>query len=237
MNKYYANFLLLLVCSTPVFSFGDAAIIPVSYKRISSDYGWRIHPISRVAKFHTGIDYAAPEGSPVKAAMSGNIVFKGWKGGYGKTVMIRHKNGIETLYGHLSSFASLDVGQPVTKGELIGKVGSTGHSTGPHLHFEIRKNGKAVNPALVKLQAPKKTVWLAKNELSPLHSDIPDYGGSIPLKRNEEPPFVVTAGKKSNAEFNHVVQVRKIVHSQRTERRQKSFVTTLSDNGSYVDVF
>ncbi len=101
---------------------------------------------SRWGGTHTGIDLAGPTGSSVIAADGGTVTFAGWSGGYGKLIKIKHDNGYETYYAHLSSI-NVKVGQKVAKKEFIGKVGNTGNSTGPHLHFEIRKNGKALNPA------------------------------------------------------------------------------------------
>ena len=105
---------------------------------------------------HTGIDYAAPQGTRVLAPSDGVVSFRGWKGGYGNAVMLTHDNGMETLYGHLSAFISgVDVGTRVNSGAVIGLVGSTGHSTGPHLHYEVRINGQPVNPATVALPTPQ----------------------------------------------------------------------------------
>jgi len=112
---------------------------------VVSGFGYRIHPIFHVRKMHTGIDIDADMGSPVKAAAEGTVVAAGWRGGYGKCVILLHPNGLATLYGHLSEI-SVDVGQSVKKGQIIGKVGSTGYSTGPHLHFEVRVTGDPVNP-------------------------------------------------------------------------------------------
>lgn len=130
-------------------------IQPVVYTRISSPYGYRVHPVLHTVRMHTGIDYAAPEGTPIKAAADGVVVFKGWKGGYGNTVMIQHANGVETLYGHMSAFSPSQ--GKVSAGEIIGYVGTTGRSTGPHLHYEARVNGQPVNPTTVALPTPKLT--------------------------------------------------------------------------------
>lgn len=113
--------------------------------RLSSRYGMRHHPILNRRKLHTGDDIAAPHGSPIKAAKSGRVLYSGWKRGYGNTVIIDHGGGVTTLYGHASKLG-VQAGQPVKSGEYIGNVGSTGYSTGPHLHFEVRKNGRPVNP-------------------------------------------------------------------------------------------
>lgn len=128
---------------------------PVVYTRISSPFGYRVHPVLHTVSMHTGIDYAAPTGTPIKATADGEVIFKGWKGGYGNTVMIRHANGVETLYGHMSAFSPAD--GRVRAGEVIGFVGTTGRSTGPHLHYEARVNGQPVNPTTVALPTPKLT--------------------------------------------------------------------------------
>jgi murein DD-endopeptidase MepM/ murein hydrolase activator NlpD len=113
--------------------------------RLSSRFGYRIHPISKVRKLHTGIDIAAGSGTSIKAADAGTVVFAGWRGGYGKTIIVSHGSGLATLYAHQSALL-VGSGARVGKGQVIGKVGSTGYSTGPHLHFEVRKNGSPVDP-------------------------------------------------------------------------------------------
>ncbi|WPU97987.1 peptidoglycan DD-metalloendopeptidase family protein [Mucilaginibacter sp. cycad4] len=125
------------------------AFTPMGYPRISSFtsfFGYRSDPFdSEHAEFHPGIDFKGNRGDAVKCTASGKVVFAGWAGGYGKCVRIQHINNLETLYGHLSKI-EVKVGQEVTVGDNIGKVGSTGHSTGAHLHYEVRKNGKPINP-------------------------------------------------------------------------------------------
>ena len=118
--------------------------VPGRYE-ISSGYGNRIHPISRRAEFHTGIDIPAPNGTNIVAADSGTVIISGRMGGYGNTVVIDHGNGLSTLYGH-NSRNLVAVGDWVNRGDVIARVGSTGVSTGPHLHFEVRHNGRHVNP-------------------------------------------------------------------------------------------
>jgi murein DD-endopeptidase MepM/ murein hydrolase activator NlpD len=113
--------------------------------RISSDFGARFHPVDRKMKFHAGIDIAVPKGTQIGAAAEGVVKFAGWKGGYGYTVIIEHPNGTETLYGHNQKLL-VEKGQSIGAGEPISLSGSTGKSTGPHLHFEVRQNGRAVNP-------------------------------------------------------------------------------------------
>ncbi len=127
---------------------------PLKVYRITSGIGLRFHPILRKYRMHHGIDYAAPYGTPVFSVGPGVVVFAGWKGGYGKVVIIRHPKGFETRYGHLSRIA-VNVGQYVSAGSYIGNVGSTGLSTGPHLHFEMRRNGKLVNPLKLKIPSDK----------------------------------------------------------------------------------
>lgn len=113
--------------------------------RITSGYGYRIHPIFKVNKMHTGIDIAAPSGTPIVAAESGTVISTGWLGGYGLTIMVDHGGGIVTLYAHNSSVTA-SRGQQVARGQTIALMGSTGNSTGPHLHFEVRSNGSYVDP-------------------------------------------------------------------------------------------
>lgn len=112
---------------------------------VSSGFGMRLHPIFGVYRMHTGIDIDAPYGAPVKAVQNGYVIFAGWLGGYGNTVVIQHDEKHSTLYGHLRYY-DVSEEQFVKQGDIIGKVGSTGWSTGPHLHFEVRINGEPVNP-------------------------------------------------------------------------------------------
>jgi len=115
------------------------------YSRITSSYGMRNHPILGSTKMHTGVDLGAPSGARVVAADSGTVIFVGWFGSYGNTIIIDHGKGLSTLYAHLSAF-EVGEGTQVSRGDTVGRVGSTGLSTGPHLHFEVRLNGNPVNP-------------------------------------------------------------------------------------------
>ena len=117
---------------------------PVSGE-ITSPYGYRVHPIWGTTIYHSGIDIGVDEGTPVHAADGGVVVWSGWMGGYGYAVVIDHGNGLSTLYGHNSEL-SVDEGQSVAKGQVISYAGSTGNSTGPHVHFEVRANGDPVDP-------------------------------------------------------------------------------------------
>lgn len=131
----------------------DSFVMPAK-GQISSRFGMRVHPISHTPKFHKGIDIAAPMGSPVQSAKGGRVVSAGYEGGYGNCVVIDHGNGVQTRYAHLSQI-NVRPGDTVQTGQQIGKVGSTGASTGPHLHFEVSQNGRPVDPeAIIKGEAP-----------------------------------------------------------------------------------
>jgi murein DD-endopeptidase MepM/ murein hydrolase activator NlpD len=117
-----------------------------------SGFGSRNHPLLGYMKMHTGVDWAAPLGTPIYASGNGVVDKVGWESGYGKYVRIRHSNGYETAYGHMTAFArATQPGARVRQGQVIGYVGSTGLSTGPHLHYEILVNGRFVDPLRLKL--------------------------------------------------------------------------------------
>jgi len=122
-----------------------AMMWPTETRYITSPFGWRTHPIFGTQRFHSGLDIGADYGEAVVAADGGVVISAGWLGGYGKAVIIDHGNSISTLYGHNSELF-VSEGQRVRKGEIIARVGSTGDSTGPHLHFEVRQNGSPVSP-------------------------------------------------------------------------------------------
>ena len=113
--------------------------------RINSPFGWRQHPITKRANFHTGIDIKADRGTVIKSAGSGKVVYSGWMGGYGKVLVVEHNNGQSTLYAHCSTLL-VKQGESVSQSENIARVGTTGQSTGPHLHFEVRVSNSPVNP-------------------------------------------------------------------------------------------
>lgn len=125
--------------------FRGRFINPVPGARRSSGFGSRRHPISGRTKMHTGVDLAAPSGTPIKAAGAGKVITAAYLNGYGNTIVIDHGGGVSTLYGHCSRLYAR-VGQNVSTGDRIAAVGSTGYSTGPHCHFEVRINGRPVNP-------------------------------------------------------------------------------------------
>lgn len=124
----------------------------LKFTRISSTFGMRKHPVHGTWRGHKGVDYAAPNGTPIHATADGVVDFRGWQNGYGNTIILKHHNGISTLYAHQSRFENgLKKGDSVKQGQLIGYVGSTGWSTGPHLHYEFRVNNNPVDPLSVDL--------------------------------------------------------------------------------------
>ncbi len=154
---------------------------PINGARVSSAFGLRRHPILGYSKMHQGIDFAAAMGTPILAAGSGRISYYGKKGGYGNFVQIQHNSDYSTAYGHASRYvAKLHVGSNVRQGDVVAYVGSTGRSTGPHLHFEVVYKGKPINPAKVKATSGLK---LAGKELARFNADkeeIDKYRKNIP---------------------------------------------------------
>ena len=160
---------------------------PVNGARLSSTYGMRRHPVTGFNAMHKGIDFAVPTGTPILAAGSGHIEMAGWNGSYGKYVRIRHNSTYKTAYAHLSRVApGMRRGKTIQQGEVIGYVGSTGRSTGPHLHYEILVNNRQVNPLTVQLPAGdgvpealkdsfSEQVRLIEQQMS--DSLTPDYAG------------------------------------------------------------
>ena len=123
---------------------------PMKFGKMTSRYSIRrFHPVSKRYRAHTGIDYGAPTGTPILATANGRVEFAGWKGGYGKLIILKHPNGYKTYYGHCSRLLKKK-GQIVEQGQVIARVGSTGVSTGPHVHYEVRVGGKPINPNRVK---------------------------------------------------------------------------------------
>jgi len=140
------------------------AIQPVSNKdlnRIASGFGYRIDPVYKTTKFHAGLDFSAPQGTPIYATADGTVTTSGSTGnGYGNHVVINHGYGYETLYGHMVRVKARN-GQQVKRGEIIGWVGSTGKSTGPHCHYEVHKNGEKIDP-----------IYFFYNDLTPEQFDL-----------------------------------------------------------------
>jgi murein DD-endopeptidase MepM/ murein hydrolase activator NlpD len=147
---------------------GVPQVVPASQAKISSGFGYRRDPFNGGGAMHSGLDFKGPVGSPIHAAAKGKVSFVGWKSGYGKTVEISHGNGLMTRYAHMSRFDAAE-GDEVTAGELIGGIGSTGRSTGPHLHFEVRINNRAVNPRKFLETAPD-VLKKVRNSAPPIQS-------------------------------------------------------------------
>lgn len=123
---------------------------PLPFTRITSRFGRRVHPVLGNVRMHQGVDYGAPIGTPVQAVADGVITYADWRGSFGKLVTIRHSGGFETLYAHLSVInRDIKPGRRVSRGHVFGKTGNTGRTTGPHLHFEMKKNGRHVDPLTV----------------------------------------------------------------------------------------
>lgn len=125
--------------------FGQMFSLPTKVTRISSVFGYRVHPITKVRTKHMGVDIQGSLNTPIYAARKGKVIFAGYSGGYGNLVIVRHDKGYTTYYGHLNKITTR-VGANVGQGTMIGRMGSTGNSTGSHLHFEVRRNGVALNP-------------------------------------------------------------------------------------------
>ncbi len=148
---------------------------PLKLARITSGFGNRVHPLLGYQKAHQGVDYGAPTGTPVWAVGDGAVKQSGWNGGCGKSVTLRHRNGYETVYCHLSSVA-VSAGKSVTQKQIIGYVGATGLATGPHLHYAVKKSGSFVNP--LKLQIPREAPVAAeylddfRQKVAPLRASL-----------------------------------------------------------------
>jgi len=169
---------------------------PLEFTRISSGFGGRLHPIMNTWRQHTGVDYAAPSGTPVRTTADGTVDFVGQKSGYGNVVVIRHQGTYSTLYGHLSRFASIRRGQRIEQGQLIGFVGMTGWATGPHLHYEFRIADHATNPLTAVLpDAPP----IGRNEWPTFKVAATTYDRQIQLLRWTEPAAEAARGASSEA--------------------------------------
>ncbi|MBL7663134.1 M23 family metallopeptidase [bacterium] len=153
-KKIISLYLIIAYCAAPLAIASPLRtelgmfVFPLMAAKLSSKYGTRKHPVYRYVRHHNGVDLQAPEGSHVRAVKNGQIVFADNYAGYGKLVTIDHGNGYASLYGHLDEIL-VNPGTIVKAGTLIGRVGSTGISSGPHLHFEWRQNGKSIDPLKV----------------------------------------------------------------------------------------
>jgi len=146
--------------------------------RITSNFGYRVHPILRYSRLHAGIDFGAPWGSPIVAAANGQVIGAGWHGGYGRQVQIVHDGGIVTTYSHMSAMVA-QPGTAVRQGQVIGYVGASGLATGPHLHFEVRVGGQPVNPLTARLVSSRPAV--SGQQLAAFKTRLKQIT-SIPLK-------------------------------------------------------
>ncbi len=163
---------------------------PVNVARLSSGFGMRFHPILGYSRLHAGMDYAAPTGTPIHAVSDGRVVFAGRHGGHGNFVQLSHSGGIGTGYAHMSRIA-VDSGERVKRGQIIGYVGSTGLSTGPHLHYEVYRNGRTVNPTSVKFE---QQAQLAGRELQAFRTRLAE------LKAITNSPDQASATTNASAE-------------------------------------
>ncbi|QMW23370.1 M23 family metallopeptidase [Sandaracinobacteroides saxicola] len=152
---------------------------PIDGARMSSGFGMRLHPVLGYSRLHQGVDFAAPTGTPVMAAAAGRVTFSGWHGGHGNYVRVQHRPGLETAYAHLSRL-NVRNGQMVGQGQIIGLVGSTGLSTGPHLHYEVWMNGRAVDPRSARLPLSAK---LAAGEMGRFKAQMARLRGLTPAGR------------------------------------------------------
>jgi murein DD-endopeptidase MepM/ murein hydrolase activator NlpD len=154
-----------------------ASIYPLTNPApVTSRFGWRTHPLTGNRRFHSGLDIGAPSGSPVVATAAGTVVSAGWNGGYGKAIVIQHSDTQQTLYGHLSEI-SVQAGQTIAQGTVIGLVGSTGNSTGPHLHFESRMPNLA-------------GTWVAVDPTQEIKYAVDILRRSMPYARKDLPPGI-----------------------------------------------
>ncbi len=173
--------------------------LPLDRVQITSRFGFRIHPISRQRKMHNGIDYRASTGTPVYAISAGIVTRANWYGGYGKTVEVRHQDGHISQYAHLNRI-NIRHGQPVRAGTIIGSVGSTGYSTGPHLHFGIRDRNRWINPQNFKMTSTTK---LSNARLQAFKNQIADIKNMISTNLNAHTnPLEMTTLEKYRRENN-----------------------------------
>lgn len=163
---------------------------PVNVVRVSSNYGKRKHPIQGFHKMHKGVDFQAPEGTPIYAAGDGVVTDAGWRSGYGKIVQIKHSPTLSTAYAHASKFAkNLKLGSRVKQGQIIAYVGKTGNTTGPHLHYEVKIDGKHVNPMSIKTTPGLQLAGVDLNKFKKFKDHVQDlskkHGDEFEISENE----------------------------------------------------
>jgi len=165
---------------------------PIKFARISSRFNPnRLHPVLKTKRPHRGVDYAAPTGTPIKATGAGKVIFRGWKGGYGRVVIVQHANKYQTLYAHMSKFAGkAKAGKKVKQGQIIGYVGKSGLASGPHLHYEFRVNGVHRNPLTVKLPKslplPDSQLAAFKQQTAPLVTQLASIRQATMVASNQQ---------------------------------------------------
>jgi len=191
---------------------------PLNYKRITSYFGRRVHPVTKKVSVHHGVDYAAAYGTPVEAAADGTVIYASWHPNHtGNTVKIRHTNGYKTLYGHLSKFGKYKVGDRVEQHDVIGYVGSTGRSTGNHLHYTIYRHDVPINPLnLNNVSGPP----VPQNELDKFHSEINDLQNVL----NSDSLYVNSQLFKRITQEDELMEVEEI---EMTEMEQLEYPDTL----------
>lgn len=173
----------------------------LKFTRISSTFGGRRHPVHGGFRQHKGVDYAAPSGTPIHATADGVVQFAGWQRGYGNTIILKHHNNITTLYAHQKGFAKgIKKGAKVSQGDHIGYVGSTGWSTGPHLHYEFRVNNKPVDPLSIDLPVARTLTPAERKQFDTVIAKYRDHiqllqGPAIAKNMEEAAPIQVAAGQ------------------------------------------
>ena len=196
---------------------------PIDGARLSSRFGKRRHPVLGYTKMHRGVDFAAATGTPIYAAGDGVVSYRGRKGGYGNYIRIRHAGGFNTAYAHMSRFNSkVALGTRVRQGQVIGYVGSTGRSTGPHLHYEILASGRQVNPLTVKMPSGIK---LGKQGLRQVHGKTRQYrcAGRQSAERNPDQPALT-----QTAPLNLIGKTGPALHAIGPRWLTRAFIVPLS---------
>lgn len=165
---------------------------PLEAAHITSGFGMRTHPILGYTKFHRGVDFGAPSGTPVMAAGDAVVEERGWKNGYGNFLLLKHNGSYETAYGHLSRFANIKVGQRVKQGQVVAYVGMTGMATGPHLHYEVREKGDQVNPVAKQFNMASglsgKSLAAFNASKQQIVRELADLGGAPVMAQAAEKP-------------------------------------------------
>jgi hypothetical protein len=196
---------------------------PINGARLTSRFGNRHHPILGYTAFHRGVDFGAGAGTPILAAGDGRIEQMGWNGGYGNYVRLRHTNEYSTAYAHMSRFArGLRPGAQVRQGQVIGFVGSTGRSTGPHLHYEVIRGGRQINPLGVRFAAGRKLAGQELARFNATRAETDRLTARLPVRSPElaERAGGRTAGRDDAARQDRPAQVQPAAHPAPPEHPQ-----------------